>query len=182
MQGKLDEAIAEIRAVKRLQPNRRMDWAILTLVGETPIGPPRPDGSQTVKVHATYTPKTRTPEEALSEVGYLHANALRAQGKLDEAIALYQEVTRLRPNYNAAYSALIPALKSQGKLDREVVASREAIRLQPDNPVAYFHLGRLLQSQEDFAGALAQYRKGHELSSEKNYSGKVDWTVNLALG
>jgi Flp pilus assembly protein TadD len=31
VQGKLDEAIAEIRAVKQLEPNRRMDWVIWNL-------------------------------------------------------------------------------------------------------------------------------------------------------
>jgi tetratricopeptide (TPR) repeat protein len=130
----------------------------------------------------SYHAVKKTPDEALSEVSFLHANALRAQGKLDDAIARYQEAVRLKPNYPEAYSVLIPALKAQGKLDKEVAAGREAIRLKPDDAVAYFHLGRLLQGQGKFAEAVAQYRKGYDLDSKRadwNYmSGR--WIANLS--
>jgi serine/threonine-protein kinase len=168
VQGKLDEAIAEIRAVKRLEPNRRMDWVHLTFVFGTPIGPKRPEPGKAYNVFQTYLPATRTPDEALSEVGLVHANALRDQGKLDEAIALYREAIRLGTQYDAkAYSGFVHALKAKGKLDEEVAAYREAIRLKRDDAVAYFQLGGLLQAQGDFAGALALYRKGHDLGSKQ---------------
>jgi serine/threonine-protein kinase len=182
LQGKLDEAIAEIRTVRRLEPNRGMDWAHWMGALGRPIGPPRPDGTQSFSMRMSYSPVTRTPDEALSEVSFLHANALRAQGKLDDAIARYQEAVRLKPNYPEAYSVLIPALKAQGKLDNEVAASREAIRLKPDDAVAYFYLARLLQAQGDFAGALGQYRKGHELGS-KNPDSKqpsAEWIAEVS--
>jgi hypothetical protein len=68
VQGKLDEAIAEIRAVKRLEPNRRMDWVRLITVVGTPIGPKRPEPGKPYKIFRTYLPATTTPDEALSEV------------------------------------------------------------------------------------------------------------------
>jgi tetratricopeptide (TPR) repeat protein len=201
MQSKFDEAIAEIRTVKRLEPDRRMDWAVLgriILHG----GPVRPDGTFAATVGEGYWSATRTPDEALSDVSYLYGNALRDQGKLDEAIALYQEVIRLKPDHAAAYlalgnalrdqgkldeaivafrkairlntyydakayAALVHALKARGKLDETVVAYRESMRLKPDDAVAYFHLGGLLQAQGDFAGALALYRKGHEVGGKQ---------------
>src|SRR5262249_24450309 len=89
--------------------------------------------------------------------------ALKARGKLGEAVVAYQKTIRLKPYYDAkAYSALVNALKAQRKLHEAVAAQREAIRLKPDDAVAYFYLGGILQAQEDFAGALALYREGHE--------------------
>jgi serine/threonine protein kinase/tetratricopeptide (TPR) repeat protein len=198
VQGKLDEAIAEIRAVKRIEPNRQMDWVSLTeRWGPRFRGPLVPMPGKAYPVSWTYAPATKTPDEALSEVGVLHGKALADQGKSDEAIALYQESIRLTPNHGTAYSALgdalkaqgklsdavvayketirlkteydakaysavVNALKAHGKLDEAVAAEREAIRLKPDDAVAYFHLGGILQVQDDFAGALALYREGHE--------------------
>jgi serine/threonine-protein kinase len=169
MLGKLDEASAEIRAVKRLEHNRPMDWVEWGGAGVMPIGPRRPYGETVVRLGRSYYTVIRTPDEALSEIDCLQGNALRAQGKMEEAIARYQEAVRLIPNQEA-YGALIPALQAQGKLDREAAASREALRLKPDDAVAYFHLGRLLQAQGDFAGAVAQYRRGQELSSKRTDS------------
>jgi serine/threonine protein kinase/tetratricopeptide (TPR) repeat protein len=193
MQGKLCEAIAELRTVKRLDPSRGMNWVDRHIAFVT-YGPPR---SGTYTGRMTYSTVTRTPDQALSEVLLLQGNALADQGKLDEAIALYQESIRLKPDHDTAYSALgdalktqgklgeavvaykerikrkiyydaivyselVSALKAQGKLDEEVAAQREAIRGKPGDAVAYFQLGGILQAQDDFAGALALYRQGHE--------------------
>jgi serine/threonine-protein kinase len=164
IQGKLDDAIAEVRTVKRLDPNRRMDWAILEGVA-VPFSPPRPGIYRLVN---RYMAATRTPDEALSVLCPLQANALRDEGKLDEAIAIYREAIQLGTHYDAkAYSGFVHALKAKGQLDEEVAARREAIRLKPDDAVAHFHLGGLLQAQEDFTGALALYRRGHELGSNQ---------------
>jgi serine/threonine-protein kinase len=168
VQGKLDEAMAEIRTIKRLAPDRPIEWVRLAPVGITPIRPPNPKGFQTYSVASIYMPRAMTPDEALSEVAPLQANALRGQGELEEAIALYREAIRLGTYYDAkAYSGFVQALKAKGKLDAEVAARREAIRLKPDDAMAYFHLGGLLRAQHDFAGALALYRQGHEMGSKQ---------------
>jgi len=65
VQGKLDEAIAEIRTVKRLAPDRPMEWASLIFVMDTPIRPPRPDGSQTFKGGQRYLPTCEPPGHRL---------------------------------------------------------------------------------------------------------------------
>jgi serine/threonine-protein kinase len=154
IQGKLEEAIAEIRTVKRLEPNRTIangiratgqNWGLQRLVFAI----------------------SDTPDQLITRLSFDLGNALRDQGKLDQAIAAYQEAIGVTPNYYAAYSALVPVLKAQGKLDETVAAYREAVRLKPDDAEAYFRLGGLFQAQRDFAGALAQYRKGHELGSEQ---------------
>jgi Flp pilus assembly protein TadD len=47
-------------------------------------------------------------------------SALRAQGKLDEAVAEYREAIRLKPDDLSAHNCLGGALRAQGKLDETV--------------------------------------------------------------
>jgi tetratricopeptide (TPR) repeat protein len=94
-------------------------------------------------------------------------SALKAQGKLDEAVAAYREAIRLRLDFAQAYSGLVLALKAQGKLDEAVAAYRDVIRLKPDNAEAYFNLGGVLRAQGDYTGSLAMFRRGHEMGSKE---------------
>src|SRR5262249_50594112 len=85
VQGKLDEAMAEIRAVKRIEPNCKMDWVeLVPSFGNRFRGPSVPAPGKAYKSFRAYSTRTKTPDEALSEVGVLHGKALADQGKLDE--------------------------------------------------------------------------------------------------
>src|SRR5262249_43275598 len=128
------------------------------------------------------TDSKQSSAEWVADLCYACGNGLKEKGQLDEAIVAYQEAIRLKPNYDAAHSALIAALKAQGILDNEAAASREAIRLKPEDSAAYFHLGSLLQAQGDFAEAVAAYRKGYELDRKRAdwNSTSVRWVANLA--
>jgi tetratricopeptide (TPR) repeat protein len=147
-QGKYEEVIAELRTVKRLDPNRRFRW-------------PNPPRSQFWM--------TGTLDESIAEYTYILGNSLKDGSLLDKAkaIAAYRKAIQLRPELVKAYSALVVALKAQGKLDEVVEAYREAIRLEPDNAVAHFNLGGILRARGDFAGSLALVRRGHELGSKQ---------------
>jgi superkiller protein 3 len=90
-------------------------------------------------------------------------NALRAQGKLAEAVAAHQEAIRLRPDLAAAHSNLGNALRTQGKLVEAVAAYREAIRLRPDLAEPHSNLGIALQVQGKLAEAVAAYREAIRL-------------------
>ena len=68
--------------------------------------------------------------EAYSNLG----NALRDQGKLDEAIAAYRQAIRIKPDYAEAYSNLGVALYDQGKLDEAIAAYRQASGSNPIMP------------------------------------------------
>ena len=61
-------------------------------------------------------------------------NALRAQGKLDEAIAEYREAIRLKPDLGPAFKDLGDALNRQGKSNEAAAAFREADQLNPGQP------------------------------------------------
>src|SRR5262249_46619578 len=66
-------------------------------------------------------------------------NALRDQGKLDEAVAEYRKVIELDPKLAFAHSNLGNALRDQRKLDEAVTESRKAIELDPKMAPAHYN-------------------------------------------
>jgi serine/threonine-protein kinase len=150
LQGKFDEAIAALRAAKRLEPNEPLYWGRLRTID--------PNGGGLSL--AGFFAQTCAPDELISSVSFEKGNALKDQGKLDVAVAAFREAIQVRPSFLEAYAALVDTLKMQGNLDKVIAEYREATRLNPDHAVASFNLGGLLQAQGDFVGALAQYLKG----------------------
>jgi tetratricopeptide (TPR) repeat protein len=63
-------------------------------------------------------------------------------GRLEEAIAHYEEAVRLKPDYAEAHSNLGNALGSLGRTRDAVAEYGEALRLRPDD--ARIHLGLAL--------------------------------------
>jgi superkiller protein 3 len=101
MQGQLDEAIAEFRAVQRLLPDNILMW----------------EGSGVRRVNGGFRTgfvRRDRPDTLLSILSDRLGNALRDQGKLDEAILAYREATRLMPHNPKAYCDLGGTLARQG--------------------------------------------------------------------
>ena len=86
-------------------------------------------------------------------------NALKDQGKLDEAIAAYRQAIGIKPDYAEAHSNLGNALKEQGKLDEAIAAYRQAIGIKPDYAEAHSNLGNALKNQGKLDEAIAAYRQ-----------------------
>ena len=82
-----------------------------------------------------------------AETHFNLGNALRNQGKLDEAIAAYRRAIGIEPDRPEAYTNLGNALKAQGKLDEAIAAYRRAIGIKPDLAQAYSNLGIGLAGQ-----------------------------------
>jgi tetratricopeptide (TPR) repeat protein len=68
------------------------------------------------------------------------ADSLREEGKLQEAIALYETAVKLNPRSPLAYHNLGKALQQNGELEKAVVCQQQAILLQPNFTPAYFPL------------------------------------------
>jgi tetratricopeptide (TPR) repeat protein len=91
------------------------------------------------------------PKDARARVSL--GNALRAQGKEDEAIAAYREAVRLEPDYARAHCNLGNALAYQQTPAKAIAAFpeaiaelHEAIRLDPDDFSSYLYLSYALGS------------------------------------
>ncbi len=67
-------------------------------------------------------------------------NALKDQGRLDEARAAYHKALELKPDYIKACLNLGVALLVQGRLDEAVASLRQAKAIDPDYVEAYYNL------------------------------------------
>ena len=54
-------------------------------------------------------------------------NALKEQGKLEEAIEAYNKALAIKPDYAEAYNNMGIALKEQGKLEEAIEALRKMV-------------------------------------------------------
>ena len=103
----------------------------------------------------------------------------RDQGKLDEAIANYQQALRLKPDYAEAYNNLGNALKDQGKLEEAIASYQQALRLKPDYAEAYNNLGNALKDQGKLEEAIASYRAGPASEARLCRRATTTWAIAL---
>ncbi len=87
------------------------------------------------------------------------AEALRLQGRFDEAVMELHEVVRVEPGFARAHSGLGLALRAQSKLPEAVAAYEEAIRLDPDLIDARNGIAVAFANQGRLEDAVAQFRE-----------------------
>jgi tetratricopeptide (TPR) repeat protein len=87
------------------------------------------------------------------------AEALRLQGKFDEAVAALREALRLEPTSAPAHAALGLALIGQRNSTEALAAYQEALRLDPDLIDAHNGLAVLLASQGRLDEAVIEFRE-----------------------
>jgi tetratricopeptide (TPR) repeat protein/glycosyltransferase involved in cell wall biosynthesis len=98
-------------------------------------------------------------------VPHRQAATLRKQGKLDEAIAAYQEAIEINPGYASSYCELGEVLQQQGKLDEAIAAYQEATELGPEVSLFHRSLAGALATNNQFDEAVASYRTSVKLDS-----------------
>jgi serine/threonine-protein kinase len=107
------------------------------------------------------------------EVAHELAHALERKGESDEAIAVFQELTRLRPGNGRHHMCLGMTLKSQGRrqdasvaLDAAIAVLREHIREGPEDAAAHDNLATAFYRQGRFEESIAEYREAIRLRPE----------------
>jgi len=84
-------------------------------------------------------------------------NALKAQGKLQEAAASYSEALSHKPDHVGALFNLGLVLQMQGHLEEAAASYRRALSHKPDHVEAHGNLGNTLQAQGRLEEAVACY-------------------------
>ncbi|UNU25075.1 tetratricopeptide repeat protein [Microcoleus vaginatus] len=97
------------------------------------------------------------------------AEVYLALGKLDEAIALCQQVLASHPNSAKTCKTLGKALQAQGKLEDARYWYKVAIALQPDFAEAFANLGTLCATLEQWQEAIGCYQKA--ISIQPDFAG-----------
>ena len=86
-------------------------------------------------------------------------NALKEQGKLEEAIEAYNKALAIKPDYAEAYNNMGDALQEQGKLEEAIEAYNKALAIKPDYADAYYNMGIALKEQGKLEEAIEAYNK-----------------------
>ena len=107
------------------------------------------------------------------ETAHELADALVQSGELDESIAIFRGLTRLRPTVTRHALCLARALKSHGRpkeastvLEPAVTMLREATRKRPGDAVDHATLGDVLSEQGIFDEALSELRIAMQLGKK----------------
>ena len=91
-------------------------------------------------------------------------DALIQNGRIDEAIALYQRAIMFHPDHFLARYSLGHALLEKGELDGAIQACQSALLLRPLDVDCHTTLGIALEEKGNPAEAIQHYKKALELS------------------
>jgi tetratricopeptide (TPR) repeat protein len=87
----------------------------------------------------------------------------KTPGRLDEAVAHFQEALRLRPDYADADCNLGASLASLGRMPEAIARYKEALRLKPGLAEAHNDLGNALSSTDRTQEAIPHYEEALRL-------------------
>ena len=105
-------------------------------------------------------------------------------GKIDEALAEWQETLRLAPQTAQAHHLSGLAFRDRKDHTRAAAAFQQALRLEPDNATAHVHLARALEALGKEQEAFDAYQKALRLVPSAPYvhnrlgyifAGREDW-------
>ncbi len=155
--GRVNEALALYRRILEADP-QHVD--ALHMTGEIALRAGRPDLAiemvgKALEIHG---------DASIFLVTY--GAALDAQGKLVEAVAVYDRALALDPKCAAAHCNLGSTLRELGRPADAVASCRRAIALLPDFPEAYSNLGAALHALGEPAEAVDAYRRALALKPD----------------
>ena len=81
---------------------------------------------------------------------YDEADKLKDAGKLDEAVAKFNEALGFDPNYALAHSALAVVLQKLGRHDEAIAHARKVCEIEPNDPFSFTAVS--VTYQRAFAG------------------------------
>jgi len=120
---------------------------------------------------------------------YELGNLYNSQGMYDEAIAEYNQVLLLDPNFNAALLSLADSWLNAGDFQRALHYFREYAAASPEDPNAFDSMGELYFLWGRFDDAIVEYKKAVNLKADfgaqatiaylyafqEDYSAALEW-------
>jgi tetratricopeptide (TPR) repeat protein len=91
-------------------------------------------------------------------------NALKAKGRVDEAIESYRKAIEINPKLAIAHNNLGLALSDNGQIDEAIASYRKGIEIDPTNAMVHYSLGNALKDKGRLDEAIASYRKAIEIA------------------
>jgi Flp pilus assembly protein TadD len=149
-QGKLTEAIKELRRVIKIKPREAEAHYLLAVPLEG-----KEQFEAAIAEYRDAIALSPFAADAHHNLGVILAD----QGKLEEAIEHYRKAIRLKTDAGEFHNNLGSALEAQGNQAEAIAEYRNAIWYLPENPTAHLNLGNALDAQGKHVAALAELRK-----------------------
>ena len=92
--------------------------------------------------------------------------AFKAQSKLEEAIAAYNNALLIKPGFAEAHNNIGSAFQSQGKFEKASAAYNKALLINPDYAKAHYNLGVTLKELGRLEEAEASYSQAIALKPD----------------
>lgn len=102
-------------------------------------------------------------KESQTSSKYQEALSLHQQGKINEAIALYEEALKADPNNPEILTNLGAAYQTNKNYDAALAQYLKSIAIEPKSSVTYFYMGTTYYSKNQFEEAITNYKKALEL-------------------
>jgi len=96
---------------------------------------------------------------------------LETQGRLDQALALYNQALAIDPNCAVAYKHLGTNFSRRGAFDKAIPQFKKAISLDPSHASSYYNLGTVYISAGQYDNAILSLTTAINLNP--NYSGAI---------
>jgi protein O-mannosyl-transferase len=91
---------------------------------------------------------------------------LAGRGQVDEAIAHYQKVLEIKPDYTEAHYNLGVVLAGRGQIDEAIAHYQKALEITPDYAKACNNLGIILAGRGQVDAAIAHFQKALEIKPD----------------
>lgn len=104
------------------------------------------------------------PGTMTAELWRLRGDALKAAGKLQEAIVAYESAVAAKPDYVDAWNNLGNTRRSAGDREGAIAALEEALLLRPDLPLAHLNFAKALNAAARTQDAVAILKAGLRLA------------------
>jgi tetratricopeptide (TPR) repeat protein len=105
-------------------------------------------------------------------------NALKNQGKIEEAIVHFNKALQINPGYSKAHNNLGTALVSQGKTEEAIKHFGIALYINPGYAAAHSNIGVALAGRNEFEKAIVHFRAALRLKPD---NAKVHSNLGAAL-
>jgi tetratricopeptide (TPR) repeat protein len=103
---------------------------------------------------------------------------LEHAGKIEEAIAHYEQALRIEPDYAEAHYHLGNALAQTGKIEEAIAHFEQALRIEPDDAEAHYNLGNVFLREGKVSDAIGHYEQA--LRSNPDYA-EAHYNCGVAL-
>jgi tetratricopeptide (TPR) repeat protein len=93
-------------------------------------------------------------------------DALRDEGRVDDAITHYQEALKIKPGAAEFRNNLGTALQQEGRVDEAIAQYREALQIKPNEAEMRYNLGNALLQKGRVDEAAADYQKALQIKPD----------------